>query len=307
MLKIVYMGTPDFSVLPLKYIFEQSGCELVGVVTNNDKPVGRKKILTPPPVKVFALENNLPVFQYDSIRKEGVEDIKNLAPDLIITCAFGQILSQEIIDIPKYGIFNIHASLLPKYRGASPIHHAILNGEKETGVTIMRTDIGIDTGDILLSKSLQIGDDESCGELFNRLSKLGAECVLEAIKLIENGNATYVKQDETKASLTKMIKKEQAKIDWNKSNIEIKNMIRAFNPAPVAYTYLNGEPFKVYKATLLDGEGEPGTILSSDKQLVLACGKGAISLTLVQKAGGKAMGIRDFLLGNKLKVGEKLQ
>ena len=157
-MRIVYLGTPDFAVKPLEALLNLNNCEIIAVVTNRDKPVGRKQVLTPPPVKTVALQNNIPCFQYDKIRIEGISDLKNLSPDIMITCAFGQILSQEILDIPKYGVINIHASLLPKYRGASPIHYAILNGDTETGITIMKTDIGIDTGDIILQKSINIGE-----------------------------------------------------------------------------------------------------------------------------------------------------
>lgn len=305
-MRIVYLGTPDFAVLPLKTIFESGKYNIVGVVSNKDKPVGRKKILTAPPVKQYAQSVKLPIFQYDKIKDEGVQDLIELKPDLMITCAFGQILSQEILDIPRLGVINIHASLLPKYRGASPIHYAILNGEKETGITIMKTDIGIDTGDILLKNSLDILPNETCGELFDRLSILGANSIMQALSEIENGIATFTKQQEELATLTKMVRKEHAKIDWSKTNIEVFNQIRAFNPAPIAFTLLNGEMFKIYSATLSNLSGKCGEVVKNDKQLVIACGKGAISLEKVQKAGGNAMSITDFLRGNKIEIGEIL-
>ncbi len=302
-MNIVYLGTPDFAVLPLKRIIESGKHKVLAVVTNKDKPVGRKKILTPPPVKVYAQEQGVKVYQYDKISVEGVEDLRALSPDLMVTCAFGQILSQEILDVPKLGVFNIHASLLPKYRGASPIHFAILNGEKQTGVTIMKTDIGIDTGDILLQKSLSIGEKETCGELFERLSVLGADCIVEALEMIESGNAVFTKQDQTQASLTKMIKKEQALIDWNNSAEKIYNQIRAFNPAPVAFTMLDGAPFKIYSASVVQKNATAGQVINNEKELVVACGQNALSLERVQKAGGNAMNIADFLRGNKLELG----
>lgn len=305
-MNIVYLGTPDFAVLPLKSIVESGKYNVVGVVTNKDKPVGRKKVLTAPPVKVFATEKGIPVFQYDKIRLEGIEDLKALNPDVMITCAFGQILSQEILDIPRLGVINIHASLLPKYRGASPIHYAILNGEKTTGITIMKTDIGIDTGDIILQKSIQIGEKETCGELFDRLSILGADSVIEALEKIENGTVEVLKQDESMATLTKMIRKEQALIDWSNSAEQIYNQIRAFNPAPIAYTFLNDMSFKIYSASVVEGTGNVGEVLDNKNKLVVACGKGAISLEKVQKAGGNAMNIADFLRGNSLEIGSKL-
>lgn len=303
-MKIVYLGTPDFAVAPLAKLVEY-GYEIAAVVTNRDKPVGRKKIMTAPPVKVFAESKGIPVYQYDKIRAEGVADMKSLAPDIMITCAFGQILSQEILDIPKLGVVNIHASLLPKYRGASPIHYAVLNGEKETGITIMKTDIGIDTGDIIMQKSIEIGDDETCGELFGRLSLLGAECIVEILPAIFSGSAKFVKQNDDYASYTKIIKKESARIDWTESSEKVRNKIRAFNPSPVAFCMSDGEPFKIYSAEVVNGFGAPGEILEAKDELVVACGKGAISLKKVQKAGGSAMDIKDFLRGNKFIVGEK--
>ena len=302
-MRIVYLGTPDFAVAPLKSLIDNR-YNVVGVVTNKDKPVGRKQILTAPPVKVLAIENNIPVYQYDKIRCEGVEDLKNLQPDIMVTCAFGQILSQEILDIPKLGTINIHASLLPLYRGASPIHYAILNGEKKTGITIMKTDVGIDTGDIIYQREIDIKDNETCGELFNRLSVLGAQCIIEALPSIANGTAKFIKQDNNLATTTKIIRKDMAKIDWCDSADDICNKIRAFNPAPIAFTFYNNEPFKIYEAKPVKLTGSSGVILKADNELVIGCGKGAISLLKVQKAGGKPMDIKDFLRGNKLVVGE---
>ncbi|MBR5900191.1 MAG: methionyl-tRNA formyltransferase [Clostridia bacterium] len=304
-MKIVYLGTPDFSVKPLEAILKAGKDEVVAVVCNKDKPVGRKRILTAPPVKLLAQNYGLKVFQYDKISKEGVSDLKLLDADLFITCAFGQILSQEIIDIPKLGVYNIHASLLPKYRGASPIHYAILNGDKTTGITIMKTELGIDTGDILLQKAIDISYEDTCGSLFDKLSDLGSICILEAIDSLRDGKVNLTKQDHSLATLTKMIKREHALIDWNKSAIEIINQIRAFNPAPGAYTILNGEPFKIFSAKLSNrtDDATPGEVLINDKDLVVACGHDAIKLICVQKAGGKPVFIKDFLAGNTINKG----
>ena len=303
-MRIVYLGTPDFAVEPLRELLF-NGYNVVAVITNNDKPVGRKQILTPPPVKVFAMQNDIPVYQYDKIRLEGVADLKKLNPDLMITCAFGQILSKEILDIPKYGVINIHASLLPKYRGASPIHYALLYGEKRTGITIMKTEEGIDTGDILYQEELDVLDGETCGELFSRLSVLGAKAIIKALPSIIDGNVVSIKQDDDKATFSKIIKKEMAKIDWTASAEEVVNKIRAFNPAPVAFCSLDGNPFKIYKAEAVNESGVAGTVLCADKKLVIACGQGAVSLLSVQKAGGKVMNITDFLRGNKITVGKE--
>lgn len=302
-MNIVYLGTPDFAVLPLKYLVE-NGYNVTAVIANRDKPVGRKQILTPPPTKILAEEYGIPVYQYDKIRVEGVEDLKALKPDIMITCAFGQILSEEILNIPKLGVINIHASLLPEYRGASPIHYAILDGKNKTGITIMKTDVGIDTGDIILQKEIDINDDETCGELFDRLSVLGAQCIIEALPNIINGSANYIKQEESRATLTKIIKKEIAKIEWNNSADKIYNQIRAFNPAPVAFATFQGQPFKIYSAKVVSVSGEPGKVIKADDELIVGCGEKSLSLVKVQKAGGKPMDIKDFLRGNKLSVGE---
>lgn len=305
-MKIVYMGTPDFSVLPLKEIVACGKYEVVGVCCNKDKPVGRKQILTPPPVKTVAESLGIPVFQYAKIREEGVEDLKRLNPDLIVTCAFGQILSQEILDIPKICTLNIHASLLPKYRGASPINYAILYGEKKTGITIMRTDKGIDTGDILFEKETEIYDGETAGELFIRLSTLGANCIVDALDMIEKGVAEFSRQDEKSASYTKIIKKEDAKIIWTESAEKSVNRIRAFNPSPVAYTYLNGEPLKIYKAKVVEGKGNAGEVVKSDGELLIGTGEKLLSIEVLQKAGGKPLSVAEFLRGNKIPTGTVL-
>lgn len=303
-MKIVYMGTPDFAVEPLKALVNSTDYQVIAVVCNHDKPVGRKQILTPPAVKEYAKSVGIPVYQYDKIRNEGVQDLIELNPDVIVTCAFGQILSSEIIDIPKFGVINVHASLLPKYRGASPIHFAILNGEKTTGVTIMKTDVGIDTGDTLLFEQTQIGDEETCGELFERLSVIGANLLIKGLKLIKDGKAKFIKQDDTLSSTTKIIRKEMAKIDFSKTSEQVVNQIRAFNPSPIAFTYLNGEQYKIYKAKKVSGKGQAGEIINSTDRLVVACGTDAIEIEIIQKQGGKPLNIKDFLRGNKLQLGE---
>ena len=302
-MRIIYLGTPDFAVKPLLKLIE-NGYNVVAVVCNNDKPVGRKQVLTPPPVKTVALQNNISCYQYDKIRVEGVEDLKSLNPDLMVTCAFGQILSQEILDIPRLGVINIHASILPKYRGASPIHYAILNGEQKTGITIMKTDIGIDTGDIIMQEEIDILEKQTMGELFESLSVLGADLIVKALPRIIDGSCTFIKQDEKKATHTKIIKKEMAKIDWNNDAKDIVNQIRAFNPSPVAFTTFENNPFKIYEAEVCSLKGGVGKILKADNQLVIGCKDSSVSLKVVQKAGGKPMNIADFLRGAKLNVNE---
>jgi len=302
-LRIVYLGTPDFAVKPLENLIE-NGYDVVAVVTNKDKPVGRKQILTAPPVKELAIKHGIKVLQYNKIRVEGVEDLKALKPDLMITCAFGQILSKEILDIAPLGVINVHASLLPKYRGASPIHFAILNGETETGITIMKTDVGIDTGDIISQEKLDILNGETCGHLFDRLSILGADLLIKTLPLIINKTAKFIKQDDEKATFTKSIDKQMAKIDFNVSASDVVNKVRAFNPVPTAFTMFEGNPFKVYEAIECDLVGDVGKVLRADNSLVIGCKDKSVELKVVQKAGGKPMNASDFLRGNKIVVGE---
>ncbi len=301
-MKVVFLGTPEFAVEPLKRLVESQNVSVIAVVTNKDKPVGRKKILTPPPTKVYAESKGIKVLQYDKIRLEGVEDLKALSPDLMITCAFGQILSKEILDIAKYGVFNIHASLLPKYRGASPVHEAILRGEKQTGVTIMKTDVGIDTGDIILSKCIDIIENETCGELFNRLSTLGADCIIQALEKLQNGSITFTPQDNEKATFTKIIKKEDALLNFNDTAENLVNKVRAYNPSPVAFTYYQGLPFKIYSAKAFPNfkNLSCGEVFVENGKIYVGAKDGAIELLIVQKAGGKPMDSTEFLKGNVL-------
>ena len=306
-MRIVYLGTPDFAVKPLEKLIEK-GYEIVAVCTNKDKPVGRKQVLTPCPVKQVALNYRIKVFQYDKIRIEGVDDLKSLNADLFITCAFGQILSQEILDIPKYGTFNIHGSLLPKYRGASPIQWSVLNGDKITGITVMRTDIGIDTGDIIYQQKVDIEENETSGELFEKLSVLGADCIVKTLELLEQGKIEYKKQDDENATLTKMLKKEDAEIDFNRTCDEVHNFVRGMNPWPVAFIKYNGEVLKIFKTTKGVLTGVPGQVLKADSKIGLevATKTGSVVIKEIQKPGSKKMDIADFLRGNKINEGDFL-
>lgn len=303
-MKIIYLGTPDFAVKPLEAILER-GYDVVAVISQPDKPVGRKREIKPTPVKEFALSKGLKVLQFDKIR-EHVEEIKALDADIMVTCAYGQILSQQIIDITKYGIYNIHASLLPLYRGASPISAAILNGDKTTGVTIMKTEIGIDSGDIVNVSETPIGEDETCGQLFDRLSLIGAKLICETLGLIESGKATLKKQEHERATFCKMIKKEDAKIDWNEDAEVVLRMIRAYNPSPIAYTFFKGKMLKIFSAEYSSLTGRAGQVVSADKKdgLVIACKSGAIFIKEVQMEGAKRMSYSDFVQGRKLVVGD---
>lgn len=308
-MRIVFLGTPDFAVKPLESIIE-NGYNVVAAITNPDKPVGRKQTITACPVKETALRHGIPVYQYTKIRNEGVEDLKALKPDLMVTCAFGQILSQEILDIPTIGTINIHASLLPKYRGSSPIQWAIINGEKVTGITIMFTDVGVDTGDIILQDELQIEDTDTAGTLFDKLSVLGSRSVIKALEAIETGTYTRTKQDETKATHTKFFNKESGLLNFNKTADEIVNLVRGLNPWPVAYFMYKGEKIQVYSAENknLDYNEESGTVVSADKKngLIVNVNGGSVRLKTLKKSGGKLMPDTDFLNGNRILPGEKL-
>lgn len=301
-MKLIFLGTPDFAVPVLRAI-NNSKHEILAVVTQPDRPVGRKAIITPCAVKSEALNLGLKVLSYEKIRLEGVEDLRALNPDIMVTCAFGQILSQEILDIAKHGVINVHASLLPKYRGSAPIQYSVINGDSETGVTIMQTGLEVDSGDILLQSSLNIGEDETAGELFDRLSILGADLIVCALDKIERGEITPIKQDHSKATHVKMLRKEDGVIDFSKPAIEIKNLIRGLNPWPIAFTRYEDKTLKIFKAKVVDGSGVAGEVLSSDKTIIIATGDKALEIEELQLEGSKRMSAKEFLLGRKIPVG----
>ena len=302
-MRILFLGTPDFAVAALERIVGTHN-EVVGVVTQPDRKRNRGEVSFCP-VKQFAVEKGIKVYQYESIRKEGVEEIKAINPDIMITCAFGQIISQEILDIPKYGVINIHASLLPKYRGSSPIQWCLVNGESKTGVTIMRTALAVDSGDILLQKEIDILPEENAGELFDRLAVLGGEAIVEALEIIKDGKAVYTPQDESKATHYPMISKEDGKIDWSRSAREVFNKMRGFTPWPSAFTTLDGKLFKILKCVVSDKifDGKEGQVFVEERKAYVVCGNGTVELKEVQLEGKKAMPVSDFLLSGKLKTG----
>ena len=312
-MKIVFAGTPDFAVKPLQKILD-SGYEVVGVITQIDKPQGRKGVLTPPHVKTLALERNIPVLQPEKIR-DNVDEVKALGGDILVTCAYGQILTQAVLDSFSMGVWNIHAGLLPKYRGASPIQSCILNGETETGVSIMKTELGLDCGDVLCVEKTPITPTETYGELSDRLSLIGAELIITALKLLEGGRYALTAQSEDGVGVVRKINKEHARIDFSRSKREIIDLVRGMNPAPVAYTELEGNKINVYLAEegLLTDEEEAicaqaqiGEVLSDKPKrgLLVKCGDGAIRLTEVQAAGGKRISGGDFINGRKAQKGQ---
>ena len=302
------MGTPEFAVPSLKALADDDRYDIVGVITQPDRPAGRGKKLTACPVKQFALEHGLPVYQFERLRKpEGVEQLKALAPDVVITAAFGQILTQALLDIPRFGTLNVHASLLPRHRGSAPINWCILMGERETGVTIMRTDVGMDTGDILRSAATPIGELETAGELTDRLCALGAGLLAETLPDYLEGRIDPIPQDNDTATYEPMLDKAMGDIDWNKPASEIACKVRGLNPWPCAFTDMNGGRLKLYLARAVDCDADavPGTVLASSPKdgLFVRCGDGALEVLELQAPGGKRMTAKAYLMGKGIEVG----
>lgn len=303
-MKVLFMGTPDFAVPTLEKL-ANSEHNIVGVYTQPDKPVGRKQILTPPEVKVCAQKYNIPVYQPNTLRDEQVfNDIKSINPDVIVVVAYGKILPVNILQIPKFGCINVHGSLLPKYRGASPIQYAVLNGDKVTGVTTMYMGEGLDTGDILLKAETEIGENETSAQLFDRLSVLGADLLVETLQKVETNSITPIKQEDALASYTKIIDKSMCPINWNNDNTQIHNQIRGLQTWPVATSTVNGKNIKIHTSLLCDKNGNAGEVISVNP-LTVACGKGSVIITELQLEGKKRMDSKSFLLGNKLEIGCK--
>ncbi|MCC8016148.1 MAG: methionyl-tRNA formyltransferase [Clostridiales bacterium] len=306
-MNIIFMGTPDFAVTCLERLIDEK-YSVCAVFTQPDKKTGRKQIVTPPPVKLAAEKNGIPVFQPNSLKtNEAADIIKRFCPDLIVVAAYGKILPEEILNLPEYGCINVHASLLPKYRGAAPIQRAVLNGEKETGVCIMQMDKGLDTGDVIYSEKTEIGINETSDDLFKRLSFIGAKSLVKAISLIESGRAVHIKQTG-EPTYAAMIDKSICVIDWNKSAFEIHNKIRALQSKPAALTYIKNKEIKIHKSVLSNREGcEPGAVISNRGVLTVSCGDGkCIDILEVQPVGKKKMDIKSFLSGNKIPIDYKL-
>lgn len=324
-MRILFMGTPDFALESLKALYEAK-YDIIGVVTNIDKPKGRGMKMVASPVKEYAIEKNLQVYQPIKVRNnpEFLEKVKKLNPDLICVVAYGKILPQELLDIPKYGCVNVHGSLLPEYRGAAPIQWAVLNGDKKTGVTTMFMNAGMDTGDMILKEEVEIDEDETTGELWDRLKMIGANLLIKTVKEIENGTATRTKQPE-EGTMAPMLSKEMAKIDWeNKTAQEIKNLVRGLNPIMGAYSFLEGKKIKFWKVqTLTENEllekfqeleeykyhlnkMQAGTVLFSDdkKGLFIKANDGILQVLEIQGENSKRMVVGDFLRGNPVEIGK---
>lgn len=307
-MKIVFMGTPDYAVKTLEALIN-AGHTVAAVFAQPDKPVGRKQILTPPPVKVCAEMHGIPVFQPRTLRDgEAERIIRNIAPDVIAVVAYGKILPTEILTLPRFGCVNGHASLLPKYRGAAPIQWCIVNGEKETGVTAMQMDEGMDTGDILETAVTEIGAEETAGELFERLSVIGAKLLVKTLADLENGNVTPIKQDESKATSAPIIKKEMAKISFHDMTAdEVHNAVRGFYPWPVAFFISGGKRIKIIKSRVVNMRGTAGTVLKSDSELIVACRKEAVALETIQPEGSKPMTAKQYLCGRPIALGAEIE
>lgn len=311
MLNILFMGTPDFAEESLKSI-DKAGFNILGVVTNPDKPKGRGMKMVSSPVKEYALEKNIPVYQPIKVRNnpEFIEEVRKMNPDVICVVAYGKILPEELLKIPKLGCINVHGSLLPKYRGAAPIQWAVINGDKKTGITIMYMDVGMDTGDMILKKEVDIGGNETTGELWDRLAKIGGELLVETLNKIEDGTAPREKQGEN-FTMAPMLNKEMSKIDWeNQSAIQIKNLVRGLNPIMGAYCYLNDKKIKFWKVDVVNkfeseikdiNKLENGTVLIADPKegLFIKTKEGILEVLEIQGENAKRMPIGDFLRGNK--------
>ena len=308
------MGTPDFAVSSLERLIAE-GHEVVGVFTQPDKPKGRKHILTPPPVKECALLHHIPVYQPESLKHgEAMPILEQAQPDVIVVAAFGMLLKSDVLDFPKYGCINVHASLLPKYRGAAPINACILNGETETGVTTMLMNEGLDTGDILLSETVAIGENETAGELFDRLAVLGGTVLAKTLEAIEAGTLTRTPQDDAQSCYAGMLSKADSPVDWTRTAQEVHNRIRGLSPWPGALTTRDGSPLKLHRSVLApecsDGKtgcSEPGALYAEQGRLFVRCGDGNyVELLEVQPHGSRAMDTKSYLLGHPVEAGQSV-
>ena len=307
MMKIIFMGTPDFSATVLKGLLDSGQYEVLAVVTQPDRAVGRKREIRMTPVKELALEYKLPVYQPEKLAQSSdLEELMNLEADGIVTAAFGQFLPSRLLNSVDFAV-NVHASLLPKYRGGAPIHYALINGDEQAGVTIMEMVKEMDAGDMISARSLPILDEDNVGTLFEKLAVLGRDLLLDTLPAYLAGEIKPSPQDPSLVTFSPNISPEEEVLDWTKTNRQVFNQIRGMNPWPVAHTLLNGQRFKVYEAELCEGNGNPGEVIGlSKKELLVAAGEGALSLKVVQPAGKPKMSITDFLngAGRQLKEGD---
>ena len=303
-MKIVFMGTPDFAVPSLEALLAR-GHEVAAVFTQPDKPKGRGHKLLPPPVKSLALEHGIPVYQPATLRtEEAAETLRALQPELIVVAAYGKLLPPAVLSIPPRGCINVHGSLLPQYRGAAPIQWAVLNGEKKTGVTIQQMGEGLDTGDMLQKAETEIGENETSGELFDRLKEIGAALLVDTIDRLDT--LVPVPQDEAAATYAPMIRKEMGAVDWTQPAQAVHNLVRGLNPWPAAFFTLGGKRMKLYRTEIVHASGEPGTMAELDGEMTVFCGTDAVRLTEIQPENGKRMRGSDYLRGHPL-AGDKVR
>ena len=305
-MKIIFLGTPEFAVAPLKAL-ASSRHEVVAVVSQPDRAKDRKGRLLPTPVRAYAEEIGIPVYQFEKIRADGIDVLKRLRPDIMVTAAYGQILSREILEIAPYGVINVHASFLPKLRGSAPVQWAIINGDRDTGITIMQTDVGVDSGDILAVRCVSIAKDETSGELLARLSCIGAELLLNTLDKIEDGTVNAEPQDESKATRCRMLTKADGHLDFCETKEKIVCRCLGVTPSPGAFAYLGGETIKIGRVSAVDGDfGECGTVKTLDGKIIVACADGGIAIEKLQLPGAKMLSAREFLNGRSLKDGARL-
>ena len=306
-MRIIFMGTPDFAVPCLQKLID-AGHDICGVFTQPDKPKGRGYTLMPPPVKELALQHGLTVYQPTTLRDDEVQQlIADLQPELIVVVAYGKLLSKAVLDIPPRGCVNVHGSLLPKYRGAAPIQWTVLNGDAIAGVTTMFMGEGLDTGDMLLKAETPVGENETSGELFERLCHLGADLIIDTIEALKDETITPIPQNEEEASYASMLSKKDSPIDWNKTAQQVHNQVRGLSPWPVANTVYHGKQLKIHQTLVASKEhGNPGDIIEKNNKFFVCCGDGAVELVTVQYEGGKRMSARDFFRGRPLKENENL-
>lgn len=303
-MKILYMGTPDFAAICLEKLID-GGYDVAGVVSQPDKPKGRGMNMVPTPVKMVAQEHNIPVFQPDKIKNgELMPFLEEICPDLIIVVAYGKILPEEVLNYPKYGCVNAHASLLPEYRGAAPIQRVIIDGKTETGVTAMYMEKGLDTGNIILAEKIKIDDKDTGETLHDKLAIVGADVLIKTIERFKQGDFSSVKQDDEKATYAKMLTKAEGEIDWSKTNTEIYNFIRGMDSWPMAYTYYAGKRFVPYECEKVDATGQCGEVIAIEKDsFTVAASEGAIKIGAVKFDGKKRMSVKEYFVGNKIEKG----
>ncbi len=298
-MKIIFMGTPDFAVSSLEALIN-SEHEVCAVFTQPDKPRGRKMVMTPPAVKVCAVSHDIPVYQPNSLKNgEALQIIEQYDPDAIVVAAYGKILPKSIIDYPKYGCINVHGSILPKYRGAAPIQWSVINGDSETGITTMLMNEGLDTGDILLIEKTPISLDDTASSVFDRLSAIGAQLTLKTLELIEKGEITPVKQDDSLSTYAPMLDKSISEIDWSKDALTVHNLVRGLYDWPIAHSFYHGKKLKIFKTSVSKLSGAPGEVVCVSP-LTVACGSGSVEILELQLEGKKRMDYKSFLLGHPI-------